>query len=99
MVSKKEIIKYLTSIEKFEHIDKISNIFSDRVYFVEVTSRSKEGWTHVFYNYQNDKILKFNRYYMTLYGPDNYGYEVKLNKNNKSHIKSLIVQFLNISYE
>lgn len=95
MVSKKEIITYLKTEAKFEQEDSMMNckFNKNRSYFVEVLSRNKNGWTHVFYNPVTDEILEFNRYFMSLYSKDNDS-TVKLNKNNEECIDSLIKIFL-----
>lgn len=97
MISKKTIIKVLKE-EGFEKQNSISEILqsANRSYFVQVTSRSKQGWKHIFYNPNTKEYLEFEGYLMSFKRADESSCSVKLNKDNEKFIDSLISDFLRL---
>ncbi len=66
-----------------------------RSYFIEVTSRSKQGWKHIFYNPKTNERLVLEMYWMSLI--DKSGkHSIKLNESNERLINSLISNFLRL---
>lgn len=65
----------------------------NRSYFIQVTSRAKQGWKHMFHNPNNKELLEFEMYWMTL---TSFGdrRSIKLNKNNEHIIDSIITEFM-----
>lgn len=96
MFSKKSIIQYLKE-QGFEKQVSISDCLEsvNRSYFIQVTSRSKQGWKHIFCNPRTKERLELEIYMMYL-KTDESSYLVKLNKNNEELINLLISNFLRL---
>lgn len=94
MISKRKIIQVLKEAG-FERRDSISDCMKSkkRSYFIQVISRSKQGWRHIFHNPATEERLEFNMYWMTVIGACG-AYSIKLNENNESSIDSIISKFI-----
>ena len=94
MISKKNIIQQLKEAG-FVKTDSISACMESerRSYFIQVTSRSKQGWKHIFHNPMSGESLEFEMYWMTYTGAGK-AYSIKLNEVNERTINSIITKFL-----
>lgn len=94
MIKKRDIIKYLIDNGFEKHDNWMSTrMTTGRNYCVEVTSRSKDGWTYIFYNGVTDERIEFNRYWID-YESNGNSISMKLNENNEKHIDYIIKNFL-----
>lgn len=94
MVSKKSIIKTLKETG-FERQKSILDCMEsqNRSYFIQVTSRSKQGWKYIFHNPKTNERLEFERYWMTFID-SKVNHSIKLNKDNELSIDSIITNFI-----
>ena len=95
MIRKRDIIKLLIENEGFQKCDSWMDCLMspNRNYFVEVTSRSKLGWTHIFCNNVTHERIEFNGYWIYYFHDGSETY-CKLNKNNEDFINCIIKSFL-----
>lgn len=95
MVAKKSIINALKEAG-FERQNSMSECMEakNRAYFIQVTSRAKQGWKHTFHNPHTNELLEFEMYWMTRITPGAQR-SIKLNKNNEPIINSIITDFIN----
>lgn len=98
MIKKKEIIKTFQDAG-FERVKTFRDTFYlNKSYCVDVKSRSKLGWTHIFTDTENDRIIELNHFYLRYMNNGNQ-FVTKLNRENENIIDHIIEEFLTDIYE